>query len=133
MGNHGTSSPSDGTQSVRDHNLKEAVSELCENDLMCQFLWRSVRGDSRKQSSGVRTCLGGPHVHRRVEGDDADVIFEMLQQLIELLLTAAAVSEDLHLVGDAPRHPRLDVLQIHSPLLQEEEEEEEAVMTQPWR
>lgn len=92
-----------------------------------QFLWRSVRSDGRKQS--FRTSLGGPHVRRRVEGDDADVIFEMLQQLVELLLTAAAVGEDLHLVGDAPRHPRLDVLQIHSPLLQEEE----AVKTRPWR
>lgn len=83
-----------------------------------------MRSDGRRRSPGVRTCLGGPHVRRRVEGDDADVIFELLQQLVELLLTAAAVGEDLHLVGDAPRHPRLDVLQVHSPLLQEEGEGE---------
>lgn len=55
---------------------------------------------------------------RRVEGDDVDMIFEVLQQLIELLLTAAAVGEDLHLVSDAPRHPRLDVPQVHLFLLQ---------------
>lgn len=55
---------------------------------------------------------------RCVEGDDVDVIFEVLQQLVELLRTAAAVGEDLHLVSDAPRHPRLDVLQVHSLLLQ---------------
>lgn len=67
----------------------------------------------------ARTSLGRPHVRRRVEGDDVDVIFEVLQQLVELLRAAAAVGEDLHLVGDALRHPRLDVPQVHPPLLRE--------------
>lgn len=48
----------------------------------------------------------------------------MLQQLLELLLAAAAVGKDLHLVQDALRHPGLDVPQVDSLLLQEEEEEE---------
>lgn len=43
----------------------------------------------------------------------------MLQQLIELLPTAAAVGEDLHLVGDPLRHPGLDVVQVDPLLLQE--------------
>lgn len=83
---------------------------------------RDVNTGTRAQA--VRTCLGRPHVHRCVEGDDVDVIFELLQQLVKLLLTAATVGEDLHLARNAPRHPRLDVLQIHSLLLQEEGEEE---------
>lgn len=71
--------------------------------------------------AGVPTGLCRPDVCRRVEGDDVDVIFEMLQQLVELLLTAVAVGEDLHLVRHSLRHPRLDVVQVHSLLLQEEE------------
>lgn len=68
-------------------------------------------------STGERTCLSGPHVCGRVEGDDVDVILEVLQQLVELLLAAVAVGEDLHLVGDAPRRPRLNVPQVHVLLL----------------
>ena len=60
----------------------------------------------------------------RVEGDDLDLIFEKFQKFVELLLAAAAVSEDLHLVSSLGP-PRLDVLQVHSLLLQEEEEEGE--------
>lgn len=70
----------------------------------------------------MRTCLCSPHVCRCVEGDDVDLIFEELQQLVKLLLTAAAVSEDLHLVNKTPRRSRLDVLQVHPLLLQEEED-----------
>lgn len=66
---------------------------------------------------GLHTCLGWPHVCRCVVGQDVDVVFEVLQQLVKLLLTAAAVSKDLHLVRDSLRHPRLDVVQVHSPLL----------------
>lgn len=79
--------------------------------------------DTVSAPSRARTSLGRPHVRWRVEGDDVDVIFEVLQQLVELLWAAAAVSEDLHLIGDALRHPRLDVPQVHPPLLQEGEEE----------
>lgn len=61
---------------------------------------------------------------RCVEGDDVDVFFEVLQQLIKLLRTAVTVGEDLHLVGDTLRHPRLDVPQVHSLLLQEERRKE---------
>ena len=67
----------------------------------------------------MRTCLCSPHVCRCVEGDDVDLILEELQQLVKLLLTAAAVSEDLHLVNETPRSSRLDVLQVHLLLLQE--------------
>lgn len=70
-------------------------------------------------STGVRTGLGGPDVCRCVERDDVDVIFEVLQQLVKLLLAAAAVCIDLHLVSGSPRRSRLDVLQVHSLLLQE--------------
>lgn len=59
---------------------------------------------------------------RRVEGDDVDVIFQVFQQLVKLFLAAAAVGEDLHLIGDAARHPRLNVPQIHVLLLQRGEE-----------
>ena len=45
------------------------------------------------------------------------MVFEMLQEVIELLLAAAAVGVDLHLVGDALRHPRFNVVQVHMPLL----------------
>lgn len=62
-------------------------------------------------------------MRRRVEGDDVDVIFEVLQQLLELLLTAVAVCKDLHLVNDTPGRSGLDVLQIHVLLLQEGEEQ----------
>lgn len=58
----------------------------------------------------------------RVEGDDADVVFQVFQQLVELLLAAAAVGEDLHLVGSAPRRPRLDVPEVHVLLLWRREE-----------
>lgn len=68
------------------------------------------------------TCLGGPHVCRRVEGQDVDVVFEMLQQLIKFLLAAAAGSKDLDLVRDTLGSSGLDVVQVHTPLLQEEEE-----------
>lgn len=53
----------------------------------------------------------------RVEGEDIDVIFQVFQQLVELLRAAAAVGEDLRLISDAPRRPRLDVPQIHALLL----------------
>lgn len=69
-------------------------------------------------------------MRRRVEGDDVDVIFEVLQKLVELFRAAAAVCEDLHLVDHPLGRPRLDVPQVDPPLLQEEtqqddEEEEE--------
>lgn len=54
---------------------------------------------------------------RRVEGEDVDVVFEMLQQLVELFLAAVAICIDLHLRGDAFGHPRLNVSQIHPLLL----------------
>jgi hypothetical protein len=56
----------------------------------------------------------------RVEGDDIDVVFEVLQQLIKLLLAAAAVGVDLHLCSDALGHPRLNVSQVHMLLLEEQ-------------
>lgn len=58
----------------------------------------------------------------RVEGDDADVVLQVFQQLVELLLAAAAVGEDLHLVGSAPRRPRLNVPEVHALLLRRGEE-----------
>ena len=57
---------------------------------------------------------------RRVEGDDVDLVFQVFQQLVKLFLAAAAVGEDLHLIGNAPRRPRLDVPQIDALLLQTE-------------
>lgn len=48
-------------------------------------------------------------MRRRVEGDDVDVILEMLQKLVELLRAAAAVREDFHLVDHTLGRPRLDV------------------------
>lgn len=62
----------------------------------------------------------------RVEGDDVDVIFEVLQKLVELLGATAAVREDLHLVDHPLGRPRLDVPQVDPPLLQKEEEQVEA-------
>lgn len=56
-------------------------------------------------------------MRRCVEGDDVDVIFQVFQQLVELLWAAAAVGEDLHLISEAPRHPRLDVAQVDVLLL----------------
>lgn len=79
--------------------------------------------DAAPAPNRARTSLGRPHMRRRVERDDVDMIFEVLQQLVELLRAAAAVGEDLHLVGDALRHPRFNVPQVHPPLLQEGEEE----------
>lgn len=67
-------------------------------------------------------------MRRRVEGDNVDVIFEVLQELVELLGAAAAVCEDLRLVGQPLGRPRLNVPQVDPPLLQEEhgkEDEEE--------
>lgn len=66
---------------------------------------------------GVPTRLRRPHVRRCVEGDDVDVILQVFQQLVELLRAAAAVGEDLHLIGEAPRRPRLDVPQVDALLL----------------
>lgn len=60
---------------------------------------------------------------RRVEGDDVDVIFQVLQKLVELLRAAAAVCEDLHLVDRPLGRPRLDVPQVDPPLLQQEKQE----------
>lgn len=56
-------------------------------------------------------------MHRCVEGDDVDVIFQVFQQLVKLLGAAAAVGEDLHLVGEAARRARLDVPQVDALLL----------------
>lgn len=56
----------------------------------------------------------------RIEGHDVDVVFEMLQELVELFLAAAAVCKDLHLVRNSLRHPRLDVVQVHVLLLRED-------------
>lgn len=53
---------------------------------------------------------------RCVEGDDVDVVPQVLQQLVELLLTAAAVGKDLHLVRNPLGPPGLDVVQV-DPLL----------------
>lgn len=53
------------------------------------------------------------------------MIFEVLQKLVELLGAAAAVCEDLHLVGHPLGRPRLNVPQVDPPLLQEEEEKED--------
>lgn len=41
----------------------------------------------------------------RVKGDDVDVIFEVLEKLIELLRAAAAVCEDLHLIDNPLGRP----------------------------
>ena len=59
---------------------------------------------------------------RCVKGHDADVVFEMLEQLVELFLAAVAVCKDLHLVRNPLRHPRLDVVQVDPLFLQGEEE-----------
>lgn len=64
-------------------------------------------------------------MRRRVEGDDADVIFEVLQKLVELFRAAVTVCKDLHLVDHPLRRPRLDVPQVDPPLLQEEKEQVE--------
>lgn len=45
------------------------------------------------------------------------MIFEMLQQLIELLFAAAAVGVDLYVIKNTLGHPRLDVVQVDSTLL----------------
>lgn len=63
-------------------------------------------------------------MRRRVEGDDVDVILEVLQKLVELLGAAAAVCEDLRLVGHPLGRPRLNVPQVDPPLLWEEEEKQ---------
>lgn len=64
-------------------------------------------------------------MRRRVEGDNVDVIFEMLQKLVELLRAADAVGEDLRLVGHPLGWPRLNVPQVDMPLLREEDDKEE--------
>lgn len=70
----------------------------------------------------VRTCLSRPDVSRCVEGQDVDLVLQVLQKLVELLLAAAAAGEDLHLVRDSFGHPGLDVVQVDPLLLQEEEQ-----------
>ena len=71
------------------------------------------------------TCFRGPEVGGRVVGDDVDVVLEVLQELVELLLTAAAVGIDLHLMGQALGLTRLNVVQIDVLLLLQGEEREE--------
>lgn len=54
---------------------------------------------------------------RRVKGDDVDVVFKVLQQLVEIFLATFAVSKNLHLIRNPLRHPGLDVVQVDPPLL----------------
>lgn len=124
MGNHGTSSPSDeGAHRPTTEDVTALSNQSHLRNAARGAMTSSPHCDTVSAPNRARTSLGRPHVRRRVEGDDVDVIFEVLQQLVELLRAAAAVGEDLHLVGDALQHPRLDVPQVHPPLLQEGEEE----------
>lgn len=64
------------------------------------------------------TCVCRPHMLRSVVGDDVDLVFKVLHQLIEFLLSAIALCINLYFCADSLRFTRFNVSQIYMLLLQ---------------